>query len=62
VKTKRSGWMEGLLQAEEFIKDGFAPLWVEQGYFYDEENDYKHGVFDYLNYYENNLKNLSKNY
>ena len=60
MKTKRSEWMKGLLQAEELIKDGFAPLWVEQEYFYDEENDYKHGVFSYLSYYNNNLKNLGK--
>ena len=62
MKNNRSEWMEGLLGAEEFIRDGFSPLWVEQEYFYDEENDYKQGVFDYLRYYENNLKNLSKNY
>jgi len=60
MKAKRSKWMEGLLLAESYIRDGFAPLWVEQEYFSDEENDYKQGIFDYLSYYENNLKNLGE--
>lgn len=58
---KRSDWLCGLLLAEEYIKTGFALLWVEKEFFSDEGGEHKNGVFDYIKHCENNLKNIENN-
>lgn len=74
-KYKRSGWFEGLLQAEEFMKDGFSvnstwdePLWFTKIHECGSKLQYtlgysldgrKDGAIDYIEYKRDVLERLN---
>jgi hypothetical protein len=69
-KYKRSLWMSGLLSAERYIQNGYVldtsctdRLRLYRGDFGDDidwitSGTHYEGVKDYLDYYENNLRNI----
>lgn len=69
-KNKRSTWMQGLLDAEEYIQNGYVRrdlvkthirLWNEEqnnGISWGIQHPKFFGIVDYLNYYENSLRNI----
>ena len=74
-KYERSGWFEGLLQAEELIKDGYTtgstldePLWFTKIFECGSKSQYtlgysldgrKDGAIDYIEYKRDVLEKLN---
>ena len=60
-KYKRSDWLEGLMAAE-IVQERFTYESSYNYYIFEIENkvfpEFSSGYKDYLDYYENNLKNL----
>lgn len=59
-KYKRSNWMRGLLEAEDMVKQGYSVQQLEDEFFND-VGDYWKASNEYIDYYENNLKNIENN-